>query len=305
MASSSSDQKGPVGTAIALSPPPWNTRATMYLIAFWTSAKIASDLPPKAFHPLELQSSFASPKFGNPTGGLSMIQLIRYHDTPVGPYDEMILSPGSFEYPDPSSSPASSSKTKKKAMRITRIYVSQEKTCFNGRKLWNIPKHLARFEWVDDPSSGATTIKVYPHDTAATPYDPKESSPSDAPFFQCTLKAVPYLPSIPFSTSLLKTIGMDYTIVQPPLPEGTQAASNELPGTGDEWTRLSDFVQHSKQTSVVWADLSQKDKSSGIAPDQYENFWPGLGRWHLALKMDNGQADFGHGVKWTTPSYLL
>lgn len=232
-----------------------------------------------------------------------MIQLIRYHDTPVGPYDEMILCPGSFEYPDPSSS--SSSKSKKKAMRITRIYVSQKETCFNGRKLWNLPKHLARFEWTDDPSTGATIIKVYPHDTASTPYDPTESAPSTTPFFQCTLKPISYLPSFPFSTSLLKTIGMDLSLVQPPLPEGAQAASKELPGTGDEWVRMSDFVQHAKQTSVVWADLSQKNETTGSSPDEFENFWPGLGRWHLAAKMDNGHADFQDGVKWTTPSYLL
>ena len=51
-----------------------------------------------------------------------MIQLLRYTSTPVGPYDEMILLPGTFEVPGGHGSHT----------RITRIYVSQRDTMFNG-----------------------------------------------------------------------------------------------------------------------------------------------------------------------------
>jgi len=59
-----------------------------------------------------------------------MIQLLRYSDTPVGPYDEMILCPGYFEYPVDGKN---GDKSTKKGVRITRIYVSQKQTCWNGR----------------------------------------------------------------------------------------------------------------------------------------------------------------------------
>ncbi len=103
----------------------------MYIIPFWTSSQTASNLPAKAYHPLEYHSSFSSREFGIPKGGVSLIQLIRYHETPVGPYDELILCPGSFEYPFET---ADGKKTTKRALRITRIYVSQKHTCWNGRK---------------------------------------------------------------------------------------------------------------------------------------------------------------------------
>jgi len=52
-----------------------------------------------------------------------MLQIIRYTETPVGPYDEMALMPGDFVTP----------KKTKQSMRITRIYVSQIDTCYNGQ----------------------------------------------------------------------------------------------------------------------------------------------------------------------------
>lgn len=59
-----------------------------------------------------------------------MIQIIRYTESPVGPYDELILSPGFHEY----TVEENGKRIKKKNARITRIYVSQKYTCWNGRK---------------------------------------------------------------------------------------------------------------------------------------------------------------------------
>jgi hypothetical protein len=53
-----------------------------------------------------------------------MVQITRYTESPVGPYDGFILVPGQFEYED----------SGKKNYKVSRIYVSQEKTCYNGRK---------------------------------------------------------------------------------------------------------------------------------------------------------------------------
>ena len=63
-----------------------------------------------------------------------MVQIIRYTESPVGPYDEMLLVPGFFTY-DRESPGKDSAVTaeQKKNLRITKIYVSQKETCYNGR----------------------------------------------------------------------------------------------------------------------------------------------------------------------------
>lgn len=59
-----------------------------------------------------------------------MVQVIRYTESPVGPYDELVLIPGSFEY----FVDDGDNFRKRRNLRITRIYVSQKDTCYNGRK---------------------------------------------------------------------------------------------------------------------------------------------------------------------------
>ena len=58
-----------------------------------------------------------------------MVQIIRYLDSPAGPYDEMLVTPGKFEY----EVEEGGKKIKKRNTRVTRIYVSQKVTCYNGR----------------------------------------------------------------------------------------------------------------------------------------------------------------------------
>jgi hypothetical protein len=115
-------------------PAPWRLKGTVYTFLTYTSSKGAAELGSmKAFiySPLEAQSSFASGKFA---GGIGMVQIIRYTDTPVGPYDEMLLAPGSFRYRTGGSSGSAQSTKEQKNARVTRIYVSHKQTCWNGRK---------------------------------------------------------------------------------------------------------------------------------------------------------------------------
>jgi len=64
-----------------------------------------------------------------------MVQVIRHHESPVGSYDELVMLPGNFEYEVEIEGKDGNNKLeKKKNLRVTRIYVSQEKTCWNGRK---------------------------------------------------------------------------------------------------------------------------------------------------------------------------
>lgn len=127
---SSSTPNDPITPA----PAPWRLKGTVYTFLAYTSSKGAAELSSmKAFMycPLEAQSSFASGKF---VGGIGMVQIIRYSDTPVGPYDEMLLVPGSFKYRSGGSSRTGQSTKEQKSVRVTRIYVSQKQTCWNGRK---------------------------------------------------------------------------------------------------------------------------------------------------------------------------
>lgn len=110
------DQSSP----IKIAPPPWTCHYTAYVGSFYVSA--SSGLPRDlAYDPVEASSATFA-EAGVWKGGLAMIQLLRYTSTPVGPYDEMILLPGSFDVPGGYGS----------HNRITRIYVSQRDTTYNG-----------------------------------------------------------------------------------------------------------------------------------------------------------------------------
>ena len=34
---------------------------------------------------------------------------------------------------------------------------------------------------------------------------------------------------------------------------------------------------------------------------EYRNFWPGLRRWNVAIKMENTNINFGEGLHWDPP----
>ncbi|KAF8747336.1 hypothetical protein RHS02_00272, partial [Rhizoctonia solani] len=147
-------------------------------------------------------------------GGPGAIQLIRYHESPVGPYDELIYVPGQMSYKSGDSSVSGRS--------ITRIYVSSFAPLTNGRRIWNTPKHLARFEFTreapSDPLS-PTLVSVYPSlSDSPTP----EFSPD--PMFRARLVPSRYLPSIPFNLSSFPRALLDTRVLQPPLsePMGTE-----------------------------------------------------------------------------------
>jgi len=273
-------------------PAPWKLKGTVYLFPFWTNkadfatAKSAG----LAFSPLEGNSDYALPEGNEYLGGLGMVQIIRYTESPVGPYDELIILPGFWKHVVEENG----ERVKKKNNRITRIYVSQKYTCWNGRKNWNIPKHLASFEFKETPD-GSTSIKVFHHNV---PSDPTEASPSKSPLFQASFKPIPLVPSFPTSTNLLKYLGFDATLVQPPLPEGKDASQGELPGT-DKWCAIVPG-QYTRRATVGWMDLQQ-----GQGETEFENFWPGMKRWHVGVRMEDAEITFGEGTYWDPPKSQL
>jgi len=100
-------------------PAPWTLHGTVYGI---TLLPASPKLPVKAYSPLERKSNFTQ---GEYVGILGMIQIIRYTDSPVGPYDELLIIPGYFKNERDGET--------LKRVRVSRIYVSQKYTAWNGR----------------------------------------------------------------------------------------------------------------------------------------------------------------------------
>lgn len=67
--------------------------------------------------------------------GYCYLMLVDYSDSPVGPYHELLLIPGTFPFEDG-----------RRHLSISRIFVSSLDSVVNGRRNWGIPKELAQFE---------------------------------------------------------------------------------------------------------------------------------------------------------------
>ncbi|KAF6800972.1 hypothetical protein CSOJ01_12106 [Colletotrichum sojae] len=103
------------------------------------------------------------------------------------------------------------------------------------------------------------------------------------------LPALRYMPSFPLSTSLVRFAGIDLTLVQPPVPEG-DSAQGELVRS-DRWCKFYPSIS-SSQTDAGWFDMKQDESS------KEENFWPGLGRWRLGMRMKNADISFENMEHW-------
>lgn len=304
---------------------PWTLKGTIYSFMFFISPSSAEALQSQKsllYSPLEAASSFSD---GKMTGGLASVQIIRYTESPVGPYDEFILVPGKFEYEvEVKDKEGNPKKEKRKNLRVTRIYVSQAATCWNGRNSelcpshftekridstdWNIPKHLADFEF-KPLANNAVRISVFPLEMSGSGTKRTRSS---SPFFSAIYKPISYAPSFPLSTSAAKYVGLDLTLVQPPLPDGTASSQKELVGT-QQWCEVMP-LEWSRKTSLGWWDLKageateedallggDRSTGSGGSGTGYENWWPGIGRWRIGLMMEDAVIGFPEGERWNGP----
>lgn len=107
------------------------------------------------------------------------------------------------------------------------------------------------------------------------------------------------------SSSWLSYLGISTCILQPPLPEGDPA--DVIVGTQD-WKRSNPILK-SKRAKVVWIDMKQpeenrrlgeaavgqgeEDALSNIKGKGYENWWPGMRRWHLGMVCADATLELG------------
>ncbi len=168
-------------------------------------------------------------------------------------------------------------------------------SCLTRSTDWNIPKHLATFDFKDLPN-GAVKISVYPHQDSTSDIAPKVGTDGVRPFFTATYKPIPYLPNFPSSTAAAKYLGVDLNLVQPPLAVGN-GAQGELPGTED-WCSILPY-QYSRKTGFGWWDFKQEEHRGGEGEEEGgENWWPGMGRWQLGTMMKDAKIVFSEGKRW-------
>jgi hypothetical protein len=178
-----------------VAPAPWKLKGKAWVLLYRAPNGV---LPSDAYPAHERGTPYADEAVNGPFKNiLGSIFIVRYTETDVGPYDEIIFNPGAFEDPV----------TKSKHPRITTIYVSTEASVRNGRRNWGIPKSIANFTFTTDPSSKFTDVSV-------------NLPGEEIPFFRCTLTPARFVPSIPLS----KYIPMP-TLVQPPIPPPTSDSS--------------------------------------------------------------------------------
>ncbi|KAH6707940.1 hypothetical protein BKA61DRAFT_558607 [Leptodontidium sp. MPI-SDFR-AT-0119] len=295
--------KAPPVVALA----PWTLKGTIYSFMFYispSSAQTLQDNKSLLYSPLEASSKFSDGKL---VGGLASIQIIRYTESPVGPYDELVLVPGKFEYEvDAKDKDGNLKREVRRNLRVTKIYVSQEATCWNGRNNWNIPKHLADFEFKPLPNN-AVRISVYPLES---PSSGSERMRSKSPFFTAVYMPIGYAPSFPLSTAAAKYVGVDLTLVQPPLPSDINSSGVELVGT-EQWCSVMPHEWSSK-ASLGWWDLKRGEATEEDAllhtgrdteeqETGHENWWPGLSRWRIGLMMEDATINFPEGKHWAGP----
>ncbi|KAH2446050.1 hypothetical protein KXW63_008598, partial [Aspergillus fumigatus] len=169
----------------------------------------ATEPPPASYHDLEEKSQFANQTF---IGGLQVCVIVRYLESPIGGYDELLWIPGAFE------NPWSGEQT----YRATRAYVSTGVSLYNGRKNWNVPKICAKFEFTPSVSGHLPYTRI-----AVSPYDGKE------PFVELNLEPTLFK-SRPFLPINTRYIPINFSFDFPPLPQGEEEG---LVGTC-EWKRV-------------------------------------------------------------------
>jgi hypothetical protein len=120
----------------AVIPPPWVFKTKLYLFAAPLNLvdrenPLLQGLPPGSYNPEEtIHPSALAPVKGSPQwkGGMLKVVIVRYEDSPIGPYDELIASLDGYANPFEKGTSA----------RITNIYVDSRKSIWHGRKNWSV-----------------------------------------------------------------------------------------------------------------------------------------------------------------------
>lgn len=103
-------------------PAPWRLQGYGYILLYRFGTGFANQ------HAPEFLANKAIPGFGS-------VMLVNYQTSNCGPYGELLVIPGKYQYGH------------EKKHTISKIYVSSQASVDNGRTNWGIPKELAQFRF--------------------------------------------------------------------------------------------------------------------------------------------------------------
>ena len=129
--------------------PPWHLQGDAFILNYWLTPNFI-----KHNHAFHIAPS--------PIGRVVQVLLVRYHESPVGPYDELLL----LDHPLIS---------KRRLSSIAKIYVSTETSVVHGQHFWGIPKQLAEFERVIKDDVAYCTISFEQQEMSLCLYKYKHS----------------------------------------------------------------------------------------------------------------------------------
>lgn len=127
----------------AVAPAPWLLRGDGYMLFYKFSRRFVEQfgqVPP------ELSGRF--------DGFFGSVMLVNYHESPVGPYRELLFMPGKFRTPHG------------RRYSITNIAVDSEASTLSGQANWGIPKVTRPFRAVRE----GDTERIQVLDAAGLPY---------------------------------------------------------------------------------------------------------------------------------------
>ncbi|KAJ7728955.1 hypothetical protein DFH07DRAFT_850672 [Mycena maculata] len=236
---------------IQVAPAPWKLKGRSWMFPV-SPLGSASSFPAGWSTAYQADALSAGGEF---IGGLGIVQVVSYTESPVGPYDELVYVPGRWKYSNGT-----------KAFRITQIYVSTKESTMNGRKNWNIPKNVAHFD-IKTASDGTTEISV-------------GHTADSAPFFKVSVKPIPVISSLSIHSST-STFGSYLGLMQPPVPAGE---TPEAVAT-TQWSAL---------TPVFAGSTSLRSMTPGLAGKIGDGVgFPAVTPWSIVAAIENMDMEFG------------
>ncbi|KAK7462956.1 hypothetical protein VKT23_007537 [Stygiomarasmius scandens] len=249
-------------TSLQIAPAPWKLKGRSWGFIL-PALKKDTSFPSGWAAPFQADVLGSTGEF---IGGIGMVMLVQYTESPVGPYDELIYVPGRWKYPDGSV-----------CARITRIYVSSNASTENGRRNWNIPKTTADFSYIKDPKTNVWDLSV-------RPVGSDETTP---PFFHIAVHRIPILSSIRMPVTVSSSgglVGNFIRLCQPPLPQGDMPEEVAT----DKWSRLIPGATGKMSLGRAICKIGGDKKTAGDGKG-----FPAVVPWSIGTCLEDVTLDFG------------
>ncbi len=121
-------------------PPPWILRGSALIVVGRVARAIARQIADSRFAPSPHHYPLSLPFLGS----LAAVAFVQYDVSPVGPYHEMMVSPGIIWHTVPGA-------------LIARLPVDNQRSLLGGRAIWGLPKTMADFTWT---AGNAPSVEV-------------------------------------------------------------------------------------------------------------------------------------------------